>query len=144
MASIEQVKEQVERQETSITRTIFGLDGEPYLGLDGSPSTISVVGAESRRMKEWEKAEREKIKSLGFIPTGESAERKRRIDRAAHAVTGWSGWDRDGQELPCTPENVRALLSAVVDGRWIGEQILRQLEAAIDGHGLFSKASSSN
>jgi hypothetical protein len=144
VANITQVKEAVEKQDAPVVRTIFALDGEPYLGLDGKPSTISVVGAESRKLKEWQRSEREKLRTLGFVPSGESAERSQRIDRAVAAVVDWSGWDKDGQELPCTSENVRALFAAVSDGRWIGETILRQVEAAIDGHGLFLKASSAN
>lgn len=136
MASIKDVDDVRAGHDESKPVTILRLDGEPYKALDGTDSTISVVGSESRRMRKWEEAERERMKVGGFNRTDDA---ERRVARVVAAVTAWHGWDADGADLPCTPDNVRALLSS--EG---AVHILRQLETGIAGHSLFSSASSVN
>ncbi len=52
------------------------------------------------------------------------------IKLMAAAVLGWEGLTQDGQPLPCTPENVTALLT---DYPWVR----RQIDEAIGNDALF-------
>lgn len=132
MASIKQVQASVAKHDTPISIEIENAQGEKYLALDGTPATISVVGSQSERARRWEDAERERIRK-GVSRDVDT----RRLDSVTAVVTTWHGWDDGKKDLPCTPENVRALLGAPE-----ARHILRQVENGIDNHALFSEASS--
>lgn len=136
----------VANADTPETVKIFHPSGEPYRGADGQPSTMTVVGAESKlaiaarhdRARRW-RAERTTQQSSEGEPT-DAELRVNRVDNVADLVTAWSGWeDNNGQPLECTPANVRAVLGAV-------DHILAQVETAINRHsaGTFFTLTSRN
>jgi hypothetical protein len=132
MASIKQVQASVAKHDTPVAIEILDAQGEKYLALDGTPATISVVGSQSERARRWEDAERERLWK-GAVRDHDA----RNLDSVCTAVVDWHGWDDGKKDLPCTPENVRALLGAPE-----ARHILRQVENGINNHALFSAASS--
>ena len=105
-------------------------DGTPYLAADGSPSTIGVVGIEAVRYREARhQYSKELIAAAQERPEGEKPDEsfhavtERRIRFAAGAVMRWHGWESEGEDWPCTPENIQALLQV--------EHILLQVESAV-------------
>lgn len=144
MASIREVQEQIAKQEAALEVKLYRPDGELYMALDGTPSTISVVGAESKRMRRFEEAQRERIrKGVALLDDSPEREREERIERCVAAAVGWHGWDDGQAEIEFSPQALRALLSTTdADGEWIGGHLVNQLERRITAHGLFSKASS--
>jgi hypothetical protein len=55
------------------------------------------------------------------------------------AVTKWGGWHHEGQDVPCTPENVRALLTAPK-----ARHIYNQVHYALNNHHDFFAAASAS
>ena len=135
MADITKVKEQVAQDEEVVDVAILQKDGEPFRAGDGvTESTIGVVGTESKRYiaernRQTQQAIRASRRRGGNEPTPEELHGKR-VSLAAAAVVRWSGWESDGKDWPCTPENVRALLASSID-------ILEQVEDAIERHARF-------
>ena len=115
--------------EREATVTIYQKNGDAYKALDGSDSTMTVVGSESKRVRE-AKASLQKrlLKSRRTKMTPEDI-RVSRINTAASGVTGWHGWDISGKDADCTRDNVRDVLRL--------EHILEQIEAAITEHADF-------
>jgi hypothetical protein len=128
---ISSVKEAVAKDEDGAVLPIDGKDGEPYLAHDGSPATMTIVGLESKRMRDiTDKQQRRALRRQVAKITPEML-REERIEKAAAAVIAWHGWEGDdGTELACTPENVAALLGAA-------EHIMEQVEAGVRRHASF-------
>lgn len=125
----------VAQDEKPVEVTVYQKNGDPYLGPDDRPCIISVVGSESKQYR----AARDKLtrKFLrGRQSKMEPADlRNNRVEQAAAAVVGWSGWTAHGLEFPATPENVRILLNQA-------DHILEQVEAGINSHADFFTNSS--
>lgn len=95
--------------------------------------TVTVASYQSERVKKLQRklanvAMREQRRNPKKAATVEEVEEKAH-DIMVAAVIGWSGFERDGKPLPCTPENVRAVLTNP-DLWFIGEQIDKAAEDA--------------
>lgn len=135
MASIQSVAAAIAQSEEGVTIPIYQPSGEPYPAPDGKPCTITILGPESQRVLEAEKANRAKLRSVAL---DDDDQLEMEIDRAAAAVIDWSGWTEgegdDERPAPCTPPNVKALLQA--------KHIRQQVVTGIARHGvLFTKRS---
>lgn len=136
MADFAKVQEQIKQDEEVVDVPIFQKNGQPYLGADGSQSTIGVLGAESRKAQvARDSLTQRMIRSRAGKMTPKDL-RQNRIDQAAAVVVRWSGWEHEGKPWPCEPENVKAVLSA--------DHILEQVEEGIARHADFFGNSSSS
>lgn len=106
MAQLGKLKAKVEQEDQARAVEIFERDGKPVLAADGSRATITVIGSESREYKSrLQKATRKWGRNGG-------TDEELAIASAAAGVVDWHGWeDEAGAAIPCTPENVKALLS---------------------------------
>lgn len=138
MASLKDITASVEAHEKGVPIPIYDANAEPYLALDGTPATITVLGAESRKLrKAQEDYDRERRKKHPFGSPGDGSDHE--LEKIVMAVVDWHGWDDGKKDLPCTPENVRAILGAPE-----AEHILRQVRRGVQAHGLFSKRASAS
>lgn len=127
--STEKLDELLALDERRAEVTIYAKGGDPYLGANGEPSTITVVGSESKRVRDAQRASTKRlIRGRRSKLTPEDMEQNR-IAVAAAAVVDWSGWEDGDSPLPCTPDNVRRLLQV--------PHILEQVESAVNGHADF-------
>lgn len=111
-------------------------NGDPYLGADGKPSTITVLGSESKKYRQAKDAiQRRNLRSRATRPEPSDL-LKNRIELASAVVVSWSGWEDKGQPYPCTPENVKNLFRA--------DHILEQVESGIFAHADFFVKSSAS
>ncbi len=124
--SIEAVLADEEREAVVI---IYQRDGDPYVALDGSDATMTVVGSESKRVREAKAKLQKKLLNSRRSKMTPDDIRRSRINTAAAGVVGWRGWDKDGKEADCSPGNVRDVLAL--------EHILEQVESAISEHADF-------
>lgn len=116
--------------------TITQKSGEPYLAADGTPATIGVVGSESKQYRLGRDKITRKLTRMGRVRFEPEDIRKNRVEQAAAAVVRWHGWEMNGKDWPCTPENVKLLLAY--------DHILEQVEYAIASHAdFFGKPSGS-
>ena len=126
------LKVKAERENEGAVIPIQDKVGDYYLGPDGKPATITVVGSESKRYKDAKHAQyrrmSKRVRSGRSEPTPEELERDA-VELAAAAVIGFDGWESDGKPLPFTPENVKALLAY--------DHILEQVQAGIVRHASF-------
>jgi len=122
------------QDEEGVEVKITAKNGEPDLASDGTQTTITVVGVESDRYrKAVDRQTRKLLRNRRNQP--EPADiRADRIELAAAAVIAWHGFEDNGKEVPCTLENVRAVLRA--------QYILEQVETGIQGHADFFVQSS--
>ena len=95
--------------------------------------TVTVASYQSERVKKLQRkmanaAMREQRRNPKKAATVEEVEEKAH-DLMVAAVIGWSGFERDGKPLECTPENVRAVLTNP-DLYFIAEQIDKAAEDA--------------
>jgi len=129
-----ELDKETEQDEEGAAVPIFQRGGDPYLAADGTPATITVLGSESKKYKAGKRAATKKmLRSYGSHVEPEDVERNA-ISLAAAAVIDWHGWEANGQPVPCTPENVKVLLSR--------DHILTQVQLGIDRHSsFFAKAS---
>lgn len=130
------IKEIVASDEVVKDVTIYQKSGEPYLGLDGKPSTMGIVGSESQSYRD-EKAAltRDALQAGRRSRMNDKDVTTNRIRLAACCVKRWSGWDDGTNDLPCTRDNVMALVGAA-------DHILEQVEEAREGHArLFTNSS---
>lgn len=129
MADIKDVEQQIANDETIVDIPIYQKDGEPYLAPDGSPSTIGVIGSESKRYRrQSDELARRAFRANRGKPKPDEI-RKLRIETAACAVERWHGWEKDGKPWACEPAHVQYLLAA--------PHILDQVEAGISEHASF-------
>lgn len=132
---IKKLQAEAAKDENAVTIPINQKGGEPYVSeIDGSQSTVSVLGSESKKYR----AARDAISRKVLRRTGRRLEPadilQNRIDLAASVITDWHGWEVDGKPAPCTPENVRAFLAI--------DHILEQVETGINEHADFFANSS--
>jgi len=138
MASIGQIQALVERDDEGAVVPIFKKNGDPYLGMDGEPSTFTVVGSESKLYRGAKHAHMRRLqkrarRSGGLTETPEQMAKDSR-ELIAAAVIAFSGWDDGKKELPFTPENVKELL--------VFDHIFEQVNVGVQGHADFSSAGS--
>lgn len=123
MADLNSIAESLAQDETGTAVQIDDKQGNPYLAADGSLATITVLGSDAKAVV----ASRDRIQKRMLRTRATKLEpddiRRNRIDQAAAAVVGWHGWEANGQPLPCTAENVKALLAF--------NHILEQVEAEV-------------
>lgn len=132
MASITELKAQASKDEEAVAVPIYQRNGEPYLGPDGEPCTISVIGSESAKYKRDAARAVREIVNTGRTATTEEI----RVEKALCAITDWSGWTLGDDETLAepTPENLRTVLSL--------EHIRNQVEAGIDRRSAFFESAS--
>lgn len=118
------------REEEGVELPIFQKNGEPYVGMDGKQSTVTVVGNDSKAVREAERQNTQRVIRGGRTRLTPDQLHANRVNVAAAAVVGWNGWEKDGKAWPCTPENVRQLLHTV-------PHILRQVEEGVASHADF-------
>lgn len=92
---------------------------------------VTVASYQSERVKKVQRklanaAMREQRRNPKKAATVDEVEDKAH-DLMCAAVLSWEGFERDGKELPCTPENVRAVITSP-DLFFISEQIDRAAE----------------
>ena len=126
MADIQGVKRKIAQADEIADIPIVDEAGEPYLGADGKPSTIGVLGQDSQTFK---RALEDHSRRVAKLSRAEQHKVDWRRATAVCAVQRWSGWEDGTTPLPPTPENVDALLRAL--------HILEQVEAGVKGHAGF-------
>lgn len=119
MANLKDVVKQIQQDDEPRTVTICDRTGKPYRAADGTDATLTLVGSESPGYRKRRDDAYRALAELKDEPTPGEVQ----IAVAACAVVDWHGWEDGKKALPCTPENVRTLLSL--------EHILRQVEAAV-------------
>lgn len=133
MADLTQVEASVAQDEQGVVIPIMDKNGDPYLGADGKPSTMTVLGSDAKKVRLASEAiQRRAIRMRGRVTPADL--KANAIDAATAAVTAWSGWEDKSQPLACTPENVRTVLAF--------DHIRFQVEEGIDGHARFFPSSS--
>ena len=124
------------KDEEGVTGTIYQRDGDPYLAADGTESTFTVVGAESKRYRDAKLAHQRKMfkraRSGRTITPEEANLDAQRL--AAAAVIAWHGWEDGTKALECTRDNVLKVLAY--------DHIFDQVGAMIQGHAVFSDSGS--
>ena len=131
---ITKIAEEVARDEEGSTFTPHDKHGDPYLGADGMPATITVVGSDSKRVRAVKDAQTRRMLRRQRTRLEPADLRNNRIEVATAAVIAWSGWESGGSPLPCTPDHVAELLAV--------DHILVQVEEEIDRPRNFSTSSS--
>ena len=121
-----------EQDDEGAVVTIYQRDGEPYLASDGTESTVTVVGSESKQYRAAKLAQQRRL--MKRARTGARELTPEELERdvlklAASAVTAWHGWEKGGKELPCEEKNVLQILEYV--------HIFEQVQAGIAGHSAF-------
>ena len=118
--------------EQEVEFIVYQKDGEPYLAPDGeTPCTITVVGEESKRVRDAETANQRRMLHQRKVRLEPADILYNRIYKAAAAVTRWSGWTAGDTPAECTQENVRGLMRV--------PHILKQVEENVSGHADFFK-----
>lgn len=129
LKGLEKIAEQANE---GVTITIYQPDGEPYRGLDGEPATVTVVGSESKRMKQARRAQQRRMIQRARMNVGslspEDSEREALLQVAA-GVIAWTGWDDGKKDLPCETEFLVSVLEH--------DHIFEQVNGAIQGHAAF-------
>jgi len=119
----------VAADEEGATITIYQKGGDPYLAADGTESTMTVLGSESKQYRAAKRQITDRMmKRRRATMSAEDVERNA-IFLAASAVVGWHGWESGKDKLECTPDNLRLVLAI--------EHIRDQVEEAIRGHSDF-------
>lgn len=133
---ISTVKAAVARHEDGAVVEVMDELGEPYLAADGSQSTITVLGSESKRYRDVQaKIRKRTLRDRRGALTADEV-RANRVELASAVVTAWHGWEDDeGAPIPFSVENVAALLASA-------EHVLEQVEVGIHQHASFFGTSS--
>jgi len=126
----------VAADEEGVTITIYQKTGAPYLAADGTESTMTVLGSESKKYKAAQRQVTDRIVKRRRATVNVDDLERNAVFLAASAVIDWHGWESGAKTLPCTPENVQMLLRVV--------HIREQVEEAIRGHSDFFSALSEN
>ena len=133
---MKELEKLVAADEDGVVITIHQKNGDPYLAADGTNATMTVVGSESKRYKAAKRATTDRMLNKRRSKLSAVEVEKNAISQAAAAVIDWHGWEKDGNPLKCTPENVRLVLG-------LSDYILDQVQEGITGHTDFSGESSS-
>lgn len=96
---------------------------EPLQAESGQPITMQIAGVDSDRFHERQYALAEERAKKTERPTGPEIDADR-LDTLAFCLTGWSGITLDGQDVPYTAENARALLQRLP---WLANQVDRAI-----------------
>jgi hypothetical protein len=135
--NLEQIEVEVAKDEEGAVVPIMRKNGEPYKSdIDGSESTITVVGSESKRYRNADDAAQRRRLRSRKSRLDPADFRREREEIAVACIIDWHGWESDGKALPCTPENVRKLLRY--------DHILAQVEGGIATHADFFANSSAS
>ena len=117
---------------------IHAPDGEPMMHgpeNDPKPVTMRVAGSYSSTYRRAEEAATKKrlqaARRTRSTDLDAAAARQWQIDVMAKCVLEWDGFYDDGKPVPCTYDNVRAVLT---HAPWAREQV----EAAMQDHEVFS------
>ncbi|HAM54695.1 MAG TPA: hypothetical protein DCQ64_04520 [Candidatus Rokubacteria bacterium] len=129
MADMNDVAAAIAEDEHPVVIKILRKDEEPYVGQDGQPSTISVLGDESKAVRLARDAATRRFLRRGNKKPSPEELLESRIAQAAAGVVAWSGWESNGAPWECTAANVKTLLTA--------DHILEQVEAGIRSHADF-------
>lgn len=124
------------KDEEGVVVPIYDKGGEPYTAADGTPTTITVLGSDSRPYRAAVEANQKRLlkqRRPSMVP-GDLT--RNRIEAAAAAIVAWHGFESDGAEWPCTSDHVKELLQT--------PHILEQVEAGIASHADFFKNSSAS
>lgn len=130
------VKAKVAQANKPATMTVLQVDGTPYRSKSGAESTLQYLGTDSDKWRE----NREAVQRRNVAEQNETVDENKdavrnKAELAAGVIVGWSGWeDDDDNELPCTRENVLALLNA--------DHVLQQVWKKIFSHQSFFSDSS--
>lgn len=120
------------KEDEGVEVPIYDKRGDAYLGPDGEPASITVVGSESKKYREAKHAQyrrmSKRVRGGRSEPSPEELERDA-VELAAAAVVAFKGWEADGKPLTFTPENVKTLLGF--------DHILEQVQAGIHRHASF-------
>ncbi len=108
---------------------VFERDGEQV------PVTITVAGTYSHRYRRVQEAQRDRAAKTARRGLTGNVLRYNQVELAGGCVTAWDGIMDGDQAVPCTTENVHAILDAVP---WL----LAQVEDAQNDHAGFFKTSS--
>ena len=138
MASITDISKVVAQDDEGAIIPIYQKNGDPYEALDGTQSTFTVVGSESKQYRAAKRAHLMRLqkrarRSGGSSISPEQMEKDAR-DLVAAAVIGFHGWDDGKEELKFTPETVSGLLEF--------EHIFEQVNVGVQGHSDFFLANS--
>ena len=125
----------LDQEEREAVVTIYQKNGDAYKGLDASDATMTVVGSESKRVRDARDTLQKRLLNTRRLKLSPEEIRRNRIHTAAAGVTTWAGWDDGKVDVECTPENVRSVLKL--------EHILEQIESAIAEHSDFFDSPSS-
>lgn len=137
MADFSKIADEIAQDEQAVDIPIDDKAGNPYLGPDDTtPLTISVLGSDAKAVRHTKEQQTRRLLRQTRKKYTPQDLYNDRIETAAAAVTGWSGWTLNGEPWPCTPENVRALFAT--------EHILEQVEDAVKRHASFFTTSSSS
>jgi hypothetical protein len=136
---ISALKASTDKHDEGMVVPILDESGEPMLAADESPVTVTVVGIESKRIRKVEDKQTRRVWRTGATDPDPDLLRKNRVELAAAAVIDWHGFEDDNdQPVPCTPENVVAVLSS-------SGHVLKQVEAGVRRpRALFPPASASS
>lgn len=111
MADLKFIAESLAHRDNPVTVKINDRQGQPYLGLDGNPATIDVVGEEGllyrRRMESLVQRSDELFTAAAAdVPQLDRNE----ILSIAAGVVGWTGWDINGHPAELNDVNLIGLL----------------------------------
>lgn len=130
---INSIEAEIAQDENIVDIPIYQKNGEQYTAKDGTPSTIGIVGSDSKSVKAARNTVQRRMLRLGR--KAEPADLlKNRLIIAKAAGRRWTGWELGDTPAPYSEDNLAKLLTA--------EHILAQVEAGIDGHADFFSAAS--
>jgi hypothetical protein len=113
-----------------VVTVIYQRNGEPYQASDGTESTMTIVGSESKKVKAAKASQtRTMLNKRRTKLTPEDVE-ENLISQAAAAVIDWHGWELDGKPAKLNKENLAAVLKY--------DHIREQVEQVRDAHADFS------
>ena len=119
-----------EAENEGVVTIIYQRNGEPYLAGDGTESTMTIVGSESKKVKEAKaNATRTMLNRKRTKLTPEDVE-DNLISQASAAVIEWHGWEIDGKDAKLNKDNLTAVLKY--------DHIREQVELVRDAHADFS------
>lgn len=115
---LKKIPETVAQEDQPAVVPIMQPDGKtPDTASDGSPTTISIVGAYSSIYREREAAWQAAQAETATEVTRDAF----RVESVAWSVVDWHGIESDGAPLDCTPENVRAVLA---QAPWVCDRLV--------------------
>lgn len=119
------------QEEEGVELPIFQKNGEPYLSLEGKPSTITVVGGDSKRVvasnrrSVQRRLNRSSTKKMTPVELEAFA-----MEADVAGVISWYGWDDGTEETECTPANVKLVFINA-------PHIQRQVHDGVEAHSDF-------